>query len=137
MEIVGIEIENVNRNELYFSKITTYPDNPYFKTGDMAIVKISKEWQEIKDGDFILVKNEKGVMEGYDDSIFKVSFNQKCIVLSPLSSFVPFKEKKVPLDKLNTIKLRGRILGIARSLSDEFVSDRFVRMPEHLEERKE
>lgn len=128
MEIVGLRIEDVERDELYFSKITTYPDNPYFKTDDMAIVKITTEWQGIKDGDFVLVKNEEGVMEGYDDSIFKVSFNQESIVLTPLSSFVPFKEKEIPLKKLGTIKLRGRILGIARSLSEEFISDRFVRV---------
>lgn len=127
MEIIGLKIENIKNEELYFSKIVTYPDNPYFKTDDMAFVKTSVEWKEIKDGDFILVKNEEGMMEQFDDFMFKVSFNQDAVILIPLSSFVPFKEREILFDDLDSIKLKGKVLGIARSLSDDFISDTIIR----------
>lgn len=125
MILVGIEIEDIEREDLYFSRITTNPDNLYFKTGDRAIVQRTNNWSNIKDGEFILIENEKGVMEGFNDSIFKVAFNIDHVVLSPLSSFVPYKSKEVMFDELETIKISGKLLGIVRSLSDEVKTESF------------
>ncbi len=122
---LSIELNNIKREEMFLSKIITKPDNPYFKTEDLAVVKRAKDWSNIKDGDFILVRNENGVMEGFDDSIFKVSFNKNDVTLAPLSSFVPFETKDIKFDDLSKVKLTGKIIGIIRSLSNEFPTDKF------------
>lgn len=127
MVTLCLDIDNTDKDHLFISPIVTTPDNPHFNTGDKAILKTTTDWSDIQDGDFIAVKNEEGVMEKFDNSIFKVSFNKKTITLMPLSSFVPYKEKEVAFDELETIKLTGKILGIVRSFSDD-LKDRSMKM---------
>ncbi len=127
MVTLCIDIDNTDKDHLFISPIATTPDNPHFKTDDKAILKCTTDWSDIQDGDFIAIENEKGVMEKFDNSIFKVAFNKKTITLMPLSSFVPYKEREVAFDELETVKLNGKILGIVRSFSDEF-KDKSMKM---------
>lgn len=120
--ILGIEINDVKRDEIYISKITTTPDNPYFKTDDRAVAKRTNKWSDIKDGDFILIENE--LMEGFTDSVLKVTFNKDSVTISPVSSFLPHKEKEFTFEELKGVKLSGKIIGIFRGLSKEFVTEK-------------
>lgn len=115
--MIGMELEDIKKEELYFTKITTNPDNPHFKTGDISLVKRTTEWSSIKDGDFILIKDE--VMEGFDENLIRVFFNKNSVTLSPISSFLSYEEREVSFDDLSTIKLVGKIIGLVRALSEE------------------
>lgn len=109
--------------ELHLAHITTYPDNLDFQTGDVAVVRRTNDWSKVKDGDFILIKNE--IMEVYDDNMLRVTFNKGGITLSPTSSYIPFEERDVPFDEMKSIKLTGKVLGVVRSFSNEFKTDSF------------
>lgn len=123
MVTLGIKLEDVEKEDLHFSRITTNPDNPYFQTGDISLAKRTNDWSDIKDGDFITIANDG--TDKFDDFMLRVTFNDKSITLTPLSSFVTLKEKEVSYDKLSSVKLTGKILGAVRSLSSELKVDAF------------
>lgn len=83
--LLGIELKDVNHKDIAVSTIITKPDNPYFNTGDKALFKYPNNWSRIKDGDFVLIKNDEEVMEDFESYVFKVTYNKEDMTLTPLS----------------------------------------------------
>lgn len=116
MELI-LNNNEVNNKDIEIHQLVTTENNPYFFSGEYAILDKNKIafWEKLNDGEFIVIDSE-----GLTDEEFilvKVTFTNDLIRLQSPSDYYEYN-KTFSIKTIKELNVRGKLIYCIRELSN-------------------